>query len=158
MADHTAAALRAVERARMEAMRLAYPFVQREQLFLGLLQEETVSRILTSLGLDLQSIRQQVEERVLPGLGAPETLEAIGLLPTAEQVFRQRAQTAAALLGHTHVGTEHILLGFLLEQHGVVVEVLTAMGISQDSIIAAIKQLDIGQVPPGADHEHGILA
>jgi ATP-dependent Clp protease ATP-binding subunit ClpC len=140
MAEYTPAAQQAALRAQQEAHRLGFPFIQREQLFLGLLEDYTVSRILTSLGLDLQSTRQEVENRLVPGLGAPVSPGEISMLPTAEQVFRQRAQTAAALLGHTHVGTEHILLGFLLEQHGVVLEVLTAAGVTQDHIVDMIKR------------------
>lgn len=128
--------------ARLEAQRLGYPFIQREQLFLGLLMEESVSRILIDLGLDLQSTKRAVEERLLPGLGAPEHCEAIGLLPTAEQVYRQRAQTAATMVGHTHIGPEHILLGFLLEQHGAVLEVLTLLGVTKEKVIGSIKRLD----------------
>lgn len=141
MAEYTPAALAVVGAAQREAQRLGYPFVQREQLFLGLLQDETATRILTALGLDLQSTRQEVENRILPGLGAPDDPGAIGLLPTAEQVYRQRAQTASALLGHTHVGTEHLFLGFLLEQHGTVVEVLTALGVTKEQVIEVIKRI-----------------
>jgi ATP-dependent Clp protease ATP-binding subunit ClpC len=142
MASYTPAAAGVVALARLEAQRLGYPFIQREQLFLGLLLEESVNRILMDLGLDLQSTRQAVLEKILPGRGAPEDPEAIGMLPTAEQVYRQRAQTAATLVGHTHIGPEHILLGFLLEQHGVVLEVLTSLGVSKEQVMEAIKRLD----------------
>lgn len=142
MASHMPGTDAVLAAAQREAQRLGFPFVQREQLFLGLLQDETVTRILRALGLDLQSTRDAVEERLLPGLGAPEDVADIGLLPTAEQVYRQRAQTAAALLGHTHIGPEHVLLGFLLEQHGVVLEVLTSLGVTQEKVIETIKRLD----------------
>lgn len=142
MPGYTQAAQDAVQAAQLEAKRLGYPFVQREQLFLGLLHDERVARILTSLGLDLQNTRNEVESRILPGLGAPDDPTAIGMLPTAEQVYGARAQAAAALLGHTHIGTEHILLGFLLEQHGAVLEVLTAFGAKKDSVMEAIRNLD----------------
>jgi len=142
MAIHTEAASRVVAAAQREAKRLGFPFIQREQLFLGLLHDPAVARILAEIGLDLESTRREVEQRLVPGLGAPEDPEQIGMLPTADQVFRSRAQTAAALLGHTHIGPEHILLGFLLEQHGVVLEVLTAAGATKERVIDAIKRLD----------------
>lgn len=142
MPNHSDAAVDVVGRAQLEARRLGYPFVQREQLFLGLLQDESVSRILTNLGLDLQVTRRQVEEHLLPGLGAPEDPSQIGLLPTAEQVYQHRAQTAATLLGHTVIGPEDVLLGFMLEQHGVVLEVLLALGVTKDRLMDEIKRLD----------------
>lgn len=131
-----------VGRAQMEARRLGFPFVQREQLFLGLLQEPQIQRIFSHLRIDLGSARSMVEDRLLPGLGAPDDPSAIGVLPTAEQVFQHRAQAAAALMGHTTIGPEHILMGFLLEQHGVVLEVLTSLGLTKDRLIEAIKRLD----------------
>ncbi len=142
MPSYTPAAEEVIRLAQLEAQRLGFPFVQREQLFLGLLHDAAVARILSALGLDLDNTRREVESRLIPGLGAPEDPTAIGVLPTAEQVYHQRAQTAAALLGHTHIGPEHILLGFLLEQHGVVLEVLTALGAGKDSVMDAIKRLD----------------
>lgn len=142
MAAHTPACAAVLKFSQAEAHRLGYPFIQREQLFLGLLKDETVSRILRSLGADLQSTRQAVLDQILPGLGAPVDPEAIGMLPTAEQVYKQRAQTAVALLGHTHIGPEDILLGYLLEQHGVVLEVLTSLGVTQEKVMEAIRRLD----------------
>lgn len=130
-----------LEHAREEARRLGFPFIQREQLFLGLLADETVARIFALLGVDLQNVRDEVESRLMPGLGAPNDPAEIGMLPTAEQVYHQRTQTAAALLGHTHIGTEHMLLGFLLEQHGTVLEVLTALGVTKEKVMQAIREL-----------------
>jgi ATP-dependent Clp protease ATP-binding subunit ClpC len=140
--EYTPEAMAVIEYAQREAQRLGYPFIQREQLFLGLLHDPRVGRILESLGLDVMTTRQQLESRLLPGLGSVEDPSKVALLPTAETVFRQRAKAAAALLGHNHIGTEHILLGFLLEQNGPVVEVLTALGASRDNVLHAIRSLD----------------
>lgn len=143
MAAYSVEATSIIGRAKYEAKRLGFPFVQREQLFLGLLHAERVKRILACVGLNVDNTRHEVENRLIPGLGAPDDPGAIGLLPTAEQVFQYRAQTAAALLGHTTIGPEHILLGFLLEQHGVVLEVLTSFGATKEKVMDAIKRLDM---------------
>lgn len=143
MAGYTPEAIRVVGLAQGEAQRLGFPFVQREQLFLGLIQDAAVGRILTTIGMDLDNTRQAIENRLIPGFGAPDDPAAIGLLPTAEQVYQHRAQTAAALLGHGEIGPEHILLGFLLEQHGVVLEVLTEQGATKDKVMDIIKRRDM---------------
>lgn len=140
--EHTPAAWAVVSWAQQEAKRLGFPFVQREQLFLGLLHDKTVGRIFRSLGCDLESIRKEVERRLSPGLGAPEDASRIGLLPTANQVYRHRAKAAAALLGHTHIGPEHILVGLLMEQHGVVAAALAALGVTREQVLDAIQRLD----------------
>lgn len=142
MPVYTRAALAVLDRARAEARRLGYPFIQREQLFLGLLGDPAVGRILEALNADAKSIRQKVERRLPPpALGAAKGAE-IRLLPTAEQIFGQRAQTAAAMMGQSTIGTTHILLGFLLEQHGVVVKVLREYGITRERLMEAMQQLD----------------
>lgn len=130
-----------VAAAREEAQRLGYPFIQREQLFLGLLRQPSVSRIFHHLGVDVTDVRLAMERRLGPGSGAPENLDQIGLLPTAENVLRHRAVTAAALLGHTHIGAEQILLGFLLEQSGSVVAVLSSLGVTRANLMETIKIL-----------------
>ncbi|HEY3363767.1 MAG TPA: Clp protease N-terminal domain-containing protein [Symbiobacteriaceae bacterium] len=142
MAEYTPAALNVIHQAGRIARELGYPFIQREQLFLGLLQDESVARILSLLGLDLQSVRQEVLGRLLPGMGAGDESAAIAMLPTAEQVFRQRAQTAAALLGHTQIGPPELFLGFLVEQSGMVVEVFAALGVTREHVLEAIKRMD----------------
>lgn len=139
MPAYTQAALAVLDRARAEARRLGYPFIQRELLFLGLLADPDVDRILQALGADARSIRDAVESRLHPSVGADHGV-AIGMLPTAEQVFRQRAQTAAALLNHSTVGTPHILMGFLMEQHGVVADVLRSYDITLDRLMEAIRK------------------
>lgn len=141
MPDYTPAALAVLDRARAEARRLGFPFIQREQLFLGLLGDPTIGRIFEILHVDAKRIRQTVESRLPPPLGT-EGRAAIRLLPTAEQVFRQRAQTAAAMMGQSTVHTPHILLGFLLEQHGLVVEVLHQFGITREQLVEAIRYVD----------------
>ncbi|MGE5675846.1 MAG: Clp protease N-terminal domain-containing protein [Mycobacterium leprae] len=142
MVAYTPAAVAVVARAQVEARQLGYPFIQREQLFLALLTNEAVSRICKLLAVDPESIRVELTNRLLPGLGAGDEGEELPLLPTAEQVYRHRAHTAATLLGHTQIGPVDILLGFLLEQHGLVVEVLHAMNITTDRVIGAIQALD----------------
>ncbi len=141
MSEYTIDATRVIPFAQQEAHRLGFPFVQREQLFLGLLRDPTVSRILTAIGIDLDNAREEIEARLVPGLGAPDDPAAIGVLPTAEQVFRQRAQAASALTGSTQIGSEHILLGFFLEQHGTVLEVLNSLGATKPIVMEQIQQI-----------------
>lgn len=141
MSDYTVDAAKVIPFAQQEAHRLGFPFVQREQLFLGLLRDPTVSRILTAIGIDLDIARHEVEARLVPGLGAPEDSAAIGVLPTAEQVYRQRAQAATALTGSTQIASEHILLGFFLEQHGTVLEVLNSLGATKQIVMDQIRQI-----------------
>lgn len=56
------------------------------------------------------------------------------------------AQEQARLLGHGHIGTEHLLLGLLVEP-GPVATVLGDLGVTHEAVVAALRQADVP--PPG---------
>lgn len=51
------------------------------------------------------------------------------------------SQESAAKLGHSYVGTEHLLLGLLKEGTGVAARVLQSQGVTEDKIIKQIEEL-----------------
>ena len=62
--------------------------------------------------------------------------------------FTTRAQNAlngalreAAALGHTYVGSEHLLLGLLTEGEGIAAKLMTARGLRADRLRGAIVEL-----------------
>ena len=56
-----------------------------------------------------------------------------------------RARIAAGELGHSYVGTEHLLLGIMLEQSGLGARILRQRGIEEKDLRAAlIKQFGLG--------------
>lgn len=139
--QHTPRALQVLAWAKDEAYRTGQPFVQREQLFFGLIRDPDIHTLLGAMGVDSDRVRVDIEERVAPGFGAPESPDDVGVLPTAQQVFVDRAKVAASQLGHTEVLPEHILIGFVSERHGAVLEVLAAAGITKDRVINQVKAL-----------------
>jgi ATP-dependent Clp protease ATP-binding subunit ClpC len=48
------------------------------------------------------------------------------------------------MLGHSHIGTEHILLGLIHEGEGVAAKALESLGISLESVRAQVEEI-IGQ-------------
>ena len=69
--------------------------------------------------------------------------------------FTQRANKAISLayasaveMGHSYIGSEHILLGLLREQEGVAARVLTDLGVSADDVVERIRE-DVGFGDPG---------
>ncbi len=64
----------------------------------------------------------------------------IGFTKKAEEVLELAAE-AASELGHTSVGTEHILLGLLRQEDCVASEVLIENGADEDRIVAILEQL-----------------
>src|SRR5688572_29573103 len=107
-----------------EAERFNHNFVGTEHLLLGLIKlgQGVAVNVLQKLGLDLETVRMEVEKQV--GTGPDQKM--IGNIPYTPRVKKVLALAAkeAKALNHTYVGTEHILLGLLREGDGVAARVL----------------------------------
>ena len=60
--------------------------------------------------------------------------------PMARQVVAFAQQEAVAL-GHEYIGTEHLLLGLLHEEHGLAARVLTSLSVSVDVVRAEVARI-----------------
>ena len=64
----------------------------------------------------------------------------------------EKAGAAAGNMGHSYVGTEHLLLGILLEDSGVGARVLRRRGITESALRKAITSLDGTGAPSAPEH------
>jgi ATP-dependent Clp protease ATP-binding subunit ClpA len=119
VANFTPRAQQVLSLARKEAERFNHNFVGTEHLLLGLIRlgQGTAVTVLRKLGLDLETVRTEVEKQVGAG-PQPKVLGHIPYTPRVKRVLVLAAREAKAL-NHTYVGTEHILLGLLGEGEGV---------------------------------------
>src|SRR5216683_3523354 len=129
--------------ARKEADRFHHNFVGTEHVLLGLIRlgQGTAVTVLGKMGLDLESVRTEVEKQV--GTGPDQ--EIIGFIPYTPRVKKVLALAAkeARALNHTYVGTEHILLGLLREGDGVAARVLKNLDVDIEATRQEIlKELD----------------
>ncbi|MFM7103589.1 MAG: Clp protease N-terminal domain-containing protein, partial [Verrucomicrobiota bacterium] len=110
--------------ARKEADRFNHNFVGTEHLLLGLIKlgQGVAVNVLQKMGLDLETVRQEVEKEVRAG-SEQKVSGNIPYTPRVKKVLSLAAKEAKAL-NHTYVGTEHILLGLLREGDGVAAKVL----------------------------------
>ena len=124
MNNFTPRAQQVLALARKEADRFNHNFVGTEHLLLGLIKlgQGVAVSVLQKLGLDLETVRMEVEKQV--GTGPDQKM--IGNIPYTPRVKKVLALAAkeAKALNHTYVGTEHILLGLLREGDGVAARVL----------------------------------
>jgi ATP-dependent Clp protease ATP-binding subunit ClpA len=120
-------ARRVVVLAQDEARTLAHNYIGTEHLLLGLIHEGegVAARALESLGISLAAVRQQVEEII--GHGQGQQQGHIPFTPRAKKVLELSLREAQQL-GHTYIGTEHILLGLIREGEGVAAQVLVKLG------------------------------
>jgi ATP-dependent Clp protease ATP-binding subunit ClpA len=137
----------AVVLAQEEARILNHNYIGTEHLLLGLVHEGAgvAAKALASLGISLEAVQQQVEEII--GRGQQPPSGHIRFTARAKKVLELSAREADAL-GHSYVGTEHILLGLLREGEGVAVQVLVGLGTDLNRVRDRVLQLLHGQAGP----------
>jgi ATP-dependent Clp protease ATP-binding subunit ClpC len=129
MNNFTPRAQQVLALARKEADRFNHNFVGTEHLLLGLIKlgQGVAVNVLQKMGLDLETVRLEVEKQV--GTGPDQKVVGnIPYTPRVKKVLSLAAKEAKAL-NHTYVGTEHILLGLLREGDGVAARVLKSLDI-----------------------------
>ncbi len=134
-------AQRVIVLAQEEARRLNYNYVGTEHLLLGLIREGSgiAAKALQNLGIDLDQVRSEVEKII--GRGNGPVSGEIGYTPRAKKVVMELAIDEARQLGHSYVGTEHILLGLIREGEGVAARVLENMGAELDRVRKEVIKL-----------------
>lgn len=105
---------RVVVLAQEEARLQMHNYIGTEHLLVGLVHEENglAAQVLEDMGLSLDSVRAQVEDRV--GKGDEMPVGHVAFTPRAKKVL-ECALREALQLGVTYIGTEHILLGLIRE-------------------------------------------
>jgi uncharacterized protein (TIGR03435 family) len=127
--------------ARAEVSELGSRAIEPEHILLGLLDEGKGlgSRILARTGVALDDFRSDIVGRLTVGEKIPESDE-IPFSASCERALQYAAEEAARLL-HSHIGTEHLLVGLLREERSVAAEVLAARGLRIEAVREAIVEL-----------------
>ena len=131
-----------------EARRFNHDYIGTEHLLLGLVREGegVAAAVLQKVGLDLPTIRLEIEKLVQPG-PSTQILGDIPFTPRAKKALELSAEEARSL-GHNYIGTEHLLLGLVREGEGVASQVLLNLGLDLNKVRQEIMGL-LGSVTPG---------
>lgn len=123
-----------------EARRLGHNVVGTEHMLLGLIAEGegVAAKALLALGINIDKVRAEVEKII--GKGEAPTQGQIGFTPRSKRVL-ELAFDEARQLGHTYIGTEHILLGLIREGEGVAAQVLKNLGAELDEMRKQVIEL-----------------
>ncbi|MCL2003911.1 MAG: ATP-dependent Clp protease ATP-binding subunit [Oscillospiraceae bacterium] len=118
----------AVRLAHEAAAELGHGYVGTEHLLLGLIREAggVASAEMEKTGVTNDSLTRKAVEIV--GRGEPGEQPLQGLTPRAKRVI-DIAGEEAARLGHTFIGTEHLLMGVLHEGDSIASHMLTDLGV-----------------------------
>lgn len=154
MNNFTPRAQQVLALARKEADRFNHNFVGTEHILLGLIKlgQGVAVNVLQKLGLDLETVREEVEKQV--GTGPEQKM--IGNIPYTPRVKKVLSLAAkeAKSLNHTYVGTEHILLGLLREGDGVAAQVLKNLEVD----IEQTRQEILRELDPNFSSEEDPMA
>jgi ATP-dependent Clp protease ATP-binding subunit ClpA len=139
-------ARRVVVLAQEEARLLDHNYIGTEHILLGLVREGegVAAQALTSLRIDLGTVRRQVQDII--GQGGSSPSGHIPFTPRSKKVL-ELALREAIQLGHNYIGTEHILLGLIREGEGVASQVLTRLGADADRVRQQVVRLLSGAQP-----------
>ncbi len=159
MNNFTPRAQQVLALARKEADRFNHNYVGTEHLLLGLIKlgQGVAVNVLQKMGLDLETVRMEVEKQIGTG---PET-KMVGNIPYTPRVKKvlALAQKEAKQLNHNYVGTEHILLGLLREGEGAAARILKSLDVDIERCRNEIlKELDPNFTPSEGGTEEGETA
>jgi ATP-dependent Clp protease ATP-binding subunit ClpC len=154
MSNFTPRAQQVLALARKEADRFNHNYVGTEHLLLGLIKlgQGVAVNVLQKMGLDLETVRMEVEKQIGSG---PET-KMMGNIPYTPRVKKVLAlsQKEAKQLNHNYVGTEHILLGLLREGEGAAARILKSLDVDIERCRnEVLKELDPNFVPTEGGEE-----
>ena len=143
----TEPAKRVLTLAQEEAERLGQTYIGTEHILIGLIRQEQgmAARVLRDLGVELAEVRKKMESV----LGRSPGPVRQGMLPTSrvkrviELSFQEAHRRSSA-----SVGTEHLLLGLLLEGEGIAAQVLQDFGVQLARVEAVLEALISRDVPP----------
>jgi ATP-dependent Clp protease ATP-binding subunit ClpC len=142
----TERARQAVVCAQEEARSFKHDHVGPEHILLGLLRERDgiAARVLAGFDITLERARGEVVRIV--GVGDAATTQ-LPFAPDARRVLEESLQVAASL-GHSYVGTEHLMLALLTFDAGVPTRILLDCGAQPEQVGHAVIRMLPSPAPP----------
>src|SRR5215210_7134196 len=133
---YTEKARRVIFFARYEASQFGAPAIEPEHLLLGLMREDKTltGRFLSRSRSSVEGVRKEIEGRTLLREKSASSVE-LPLAPETKRVLAY-AHEESDRLQHRHIGTEHLLLGLLREEHTLAAEILYERGLR----LAAVRE------------------
>ncbi|HEX5563430.1 MAG TPA: ATP-dependent protease ATP-binding subunit ClpC [Sporosarcina sp.] len=136
----TQRAQKVLQLAQEEAIRLKHESIGTEHILLGLIREGggIAAKALEAIDVSFDTIEKGVEGLV--GSGSKEVGPIVHYTPRAKKVIELSVDESRKL-GHSYIGTEHILLALIREGEGVAARVLNNAGVSLNRARQQVLQL-----------------
>ncbi len=146
----TERAKQALNLAAEAALEMGQNYVGTEHLLVGLIREGdgVAGKILESNNVTDEAVIEKID--ALIGIGEPIEAGKTEATPRTKRVI-QSSYIEARRLGHSYVGTEHLLIAVLRESESIAVKILTELGVSPqklyNEILALLNEGDAGDEP-----------
>ncbi|WP_225229672.1 ATP-dependent Clp protease ATP-binding subunit [Sporosarcina quadrami] len=136
----TQRAQKVLQLAQEEAIRMKHESIGTEHILLGLIREGggIAAKALEAIDVSFDTIEKGVESLV--GSGSKEVGPIVHYTPRAKKVIELSVDESRKL-GHSYIGTEHILLALIREGEGVAARVLNNAGVSLNRARQQVLQL-----------------
>ncbi|HJW47959.1 MAG TPA: Clp protease N-terminal domain-containing protein, partial [Candidatus Limnocylindria bacterium] len=143
-------AKRVLALAQDEAIRFNHNYMGTEHLLLGLVREGegVAARVLDSLGVELSKVRASVETMIGRGPSTASPNE-ITLAPQLKQIISNAIEESRKL-GHSHVGTEHLLLGIVRQPESTAAKILASLAPDLEKVRHEVIATLGRAAPPGS--------
>jgi len=144
---------RVMQLAREESARLGHNYIGTEHLLLGIIKDGKgkAVTVLTNLGLNLETVKQSIEDYVATS-GGTMTIGEVPFTPRAKQILEVAANEAKEMKTQ-FVDIEHLLLALLKDKEGVAAQILAAFGVDYktawDETLAVIEGKTTGRKEKG---------
>ena len=130
--------------AQEEAERSHHSYIGTEHLLLGLLREREglAGKVLDNLGVEIGKVRETIESVIERN----ERIIIQQIIPTSRvKKVIEISFEEARRMGHNYVGTEHLLLGLLIEGEGIAAHVLNDLGVSLEEPSQDLRAYHVGE-------------
>ncbi|WP_248510382.1 ATP-dependent Clp protease ATP-binding subunit [Sporosarcina sp. NCCP-2222] len=136
----TQRAQKVLQLAQEEAIRMKHESIGTEHILLGLIREGggIAAKALEAIDVSFETIEKGVESLV--GTGNKDVGPIVHYTPRAKKVIELSVDESRKL-GHSYIGTEHILLALIREGEGVAARVLNNAGVSLNRARQQVLQL-----------------
>jgi ATP-dependent Clp protease ATP-binding subunit ClpC len=156
-------ARKVVLKAQEESNMMNHNLIGTEHLLIGLIaiEEGLASKALRNSGLTYDQVKQKILEMIGAGQDQAKSNkmppQAIAITPRVKKVF-ELATVAAQKLNHSHIGTEHLLMGLINEGEGVALRVMKELGADsqtiQNELMKLLQSAPKNQQIPGQQPQH----
>ncbi|MGE7623929.1 ATP-dependent Clp protease ATP-binding subunit [Viridibacillus sp. NPDC096237] len=136
----TQRAQKVLQLAQEEAIRMKHESIGTEHILLGLIREGggIAAKALEAIDISSEMIEEGIEELV--GIGTKDVGPIVHYTPRAKKVIELSVDESRKL-GHSYIGTEHLLLALIREGEGVAARVLNNSGVSLNKARQQVLQL-----------------